>query len=113
MSIDGFYTLDVTVLRAGAGTPKYGNATLDWTDPSMTMTSGWLAQHTSAEPVTTGRTTAVITDSVLFLPPETDITERDRVEVDGRTYAIDGVPVKARTPRGVHHLEVKLRAVEG
>lgn len=113
MSIDGFYTLPVTVLRATAGTPKYGNTTLDWTSPTSTATYGWLAQRGSTEPVATGRSSIVITDQVLFLPSDTDVTERDRIEVDGRTYAVTGIPVRARTPQGVHHLEVALRAVEG
>lgn len=47
----------------------------------------------------------------LFVPHDTPITGRDRVQVDGVTYELLGPPVVHRTPRGPHHIEAVCRAV--
>lgn len=46
---------------------------------------------------------------LLFLPPEAVLDGHDRVVVDGVTYEVDGPPLKQSTPRGVHHIEARLK----
>lgn len=113
MSIDGFYTLDVTILRAGQATDGFGNSTADWLHPTSTSTQGWLAQVATQEPTQLGRPAVVTTADVLFVGPDVVIDNGDRVVVDSTTYEVNGRPRAARTPGGVHHLEVPLRSAVG
>jgi hypothetical protein len=53
----------------------------------------------------------VVADWRMFLPAGAEIGPFDRVESDGRTFEVWGDPIEQRTPRGVHHQEIKLRRV--
>lgn len=45
----------------------------------------------------------------LRLPPNSDIKPGDRVEVDGRTYSLNGVPMAWESPTGrLSHIECEL-----
>ncbi len=48
----------------------------------------------------------------LVVPAGADLEGSDRVEWGGRVFEVVGPPVRARSPRGEHHLEAKLRLVE-
>lgn len=50
----------------------------------------------------------VLSDWELFLLPDVAIDTLDLVVVDGATYEVAAPPVVARTPRGPHHLVVRL-----
>lgn len=102
---------DVTIVHPGSTTDRYSNTVANWDTATRTIASGWLAQRDATE-VLDGRD-ALVTTLVLFLDAGTDITGRDRVDVDGITYEVVGNPLLAWTPRGAHHLEVVLRTVEG
>jgi hypothetical protein len=103
----------VTILRPTVTTGVYGDENRDWSNPTTTTTTGWLGPVSSSEPVERGRDQLVTTTDVLMLEPTEAVDVIDRIIVDGITYEVNGHPVRARTPRGVHHLEVPLRAVEG
>jgi hypothetical protein len=53
----------------------------------------------------------VVADWRIFLPPAAVIGPFDRVESDSRVFEVWGDPIEQRTPRGVHHIEVRLRRV--
>jgi len=53
----------------------------------------------------------VVADWRVFLPAEAAVTPFSRVEVDGKTFEVWGDPIEQRAPRGIHHLEVRLRRV--
>jgi hypothetical protein len=53
----------------------------------------------------------VVADWRIFLPAAAAIGPFDRVESGGRTFEVWGDPIEQRAPRGVHHLEVRLRRV--
>ena len=55
----------------------------------------------------------IIADALLFLGPNAAITGRSEVTVDAKRYQVVGRPAEMRTPLGIHHLEVKLRRVDG
>jgi hypothetical protein len=48
-----------------------------------------------------------------MLPAGDPITAEDRVQLDGVTYEVDGVPLHAYGRRFEHHVQVRLRDVEG
>lgn len=111
MTIEGFFVRDVTIVRAGVTTDRYGNESTDWSAAASWATKGWLARADQSEDQD-GRD-ALISGWVLRLPVGTDITGRDRVRVDGTTYELDGPPNRPWTPRGEHHVRCRLRLVEG
>ena len=52
-------------------------------------------------------------DWIALLPASADITGRDRVEYDGKTFEVFGPPTPRNTLRGTHHIEATLRWIEG
>lgn len=105
---------DVTIIRCGTTTNRYGDVERDWTTATETTTRGWLSQSAQSENLQ-GRD-ALIRIAELFLPAGTDINGWDRVVYDGITYELAGPPHNAVSPRlggGVHHIECQLSAVEG
>lgn len=111
MSFDGLLTQTVALLEPAADTDDDGNPVDDWGSATSTDSKG-LLQQTSAIEVTLGRDT-VISDWLLFLPADAAVDAVARVVVDGSTFEVVGRPDLVRTPRGVHHVEVRLRLVEG
>lgn len=101
----------VTILRPATSTDRYGNVIPDWTGATSTAVDAWISQRASTE-AEAGRDT-VATTLGMFVDADVDIEAGDRVVVDGETWEVDGRPLRARTPRGVHHLEVGLRTVTG
>lgn len=49
----------------------------------------------------------------MILSPTVTVTAYDRFVVDGQTWEVDGPPVMQRTILGDHHIELRLRWVEG
>lgn len=56
-----------------------------------------------------------LVDLVAFFPPGTKVDKRDRVVIDGESYAVEGgaIPLKNFFTAAMFHTEVKLRKVEG
>lgn len=102
----------VTVVRPSARADRYGNSSLDY-GPAATRTTvrAWIEQTTADEPITDGRDPHV--GDWLLITNHTDISGRDRIEHDGRVFEVDGPPHPVTTPHGVHHLEARLKTVEG
>lgn len=53
----------------------------------------------------------VLADWRLFLPPTATVGPFDRVESGGRRFTVHGDPAEQRSPRGAHHLELRLKRV--
>jgi len=85
------------------GNPTYGTATTV-TYPCR------LEQTDSVEELDGERRTT--TNLRLFLPPSASGANfEDALQVDGVTYQLVGAPDIERTPRGIHHLELRLTRV--
>lgn len=111
MTLEYFRTYPVTILHPGSVTDRYHHVAPDWATATATTVNAWVAQRTSSE-FDQGRVT-ITTSLGLFLDASAAIAPGDRVLVDGDTWEVDGRPLPARTPQGVHHLEVSLRMVTG
>jgi hypothetical protein len=115
VSFNGLLVHDATILRAGTTVDRYGNTVPDWDDPTETGVKAWITQVSRSE-VNDGRT-AVISAWVAFFHADTDIVAGDRVEwpvgAPDTTFEVDGLPHRAWTPRGEHHVEANLRVVSG
>lgn len=112
MSFAGLLVHDITIRRAGATTDRYSATIKNWDDSTDTDVNGWITQSSGLEDHTDGRE-AQVGSWVLFLPTGTDILGGDRVVWESYTFEVDGPPQRAWTPRGEHHIEARLRIVEG
>lgn len=111
MSLGSRFVRPVTVLSASTSVDRYGNTVADWTSPTSRAVSGWVLQTGSVEDLI-GRD-ATTTVAVVFLPAGDPITALDRVQLDGAVYMVDGVPLRAFGRRFEHHVQVRLKDVEG
>jgi hypothetical protein len=103
-------TMPITVKPYVAGAAdEYGDSATSFGDPVVWQ--GRL-EMTDSKEVTIGRDT-VIADFRLFLPPESDIGPFDRVESEGRTFEVVGLPMLEAAPVGPpSHVLAHLRWVE-
>lgn len=107
--IEALLDQDVTLLAYDStATDAWGNEQPDWVLDGTYR--GRLEHTTSQEIAYAGETT--VTDWQLFLGPSVPITAKHRVEVAGRQFRVVGEPAPARDRDSVHHLEVRLVAVE-
>lgn len=111
MTIDGLLVHDVSLLRAGSTTSRYGDETKDWATATRTTTKGWISQQARSED--RDNREAQISGWVLFVGPQEDVTGLDRVEWNDLTFEVDGPPLPAYRPQGLHHYELALRRVTG
>ena len=112
MSLTGLLVHDITIVRAGSTTDRYGATEKDWDNPTETEVKGWLTQASGTEDRSDGRE-AQVGSWLLYLPVDTDIVGGDRVTWGSTTFEVDGPPQRAWTPRGEHHVEARLLVVAG
>lgn len=108
MSLFGLLTQTITVSR-----PTY-DAVDEYGDPQpgTATTASYPArlEQLSSEELIRDRDT-VVADWRAYLPAEATIGPFDRVEENGKTFEVWGDPIEHRSPRGAHHVEVRLRRV--
>lgn len=109
--IGGLLAYDVVIVTPGEAVDRYGNVIKSWSSATRETVKGWVSLNSHDEDDT--RREAQVSEWMAWFNPDTDITGADRIVWDGITFEVDGPPVKRRTPRGVHHIEVPLRVVEG
>lgn len=111
MTLASLLVHDVTVVRAGDDTDRYGNTARDWSTATSTATKAWVHQQTGSE-VLDGRD-AQVSGWVCYLPAGTVVDGADRIVWGALTFEVDGPPTRAWTPQGEHHVEARLRHVDG
>lgn len=105
MSLLGLLPQSVTLTLLTPGTDDaFGNPTQD----ELTVTEpGRLEQIRTTEQV--GGRDVTVTQTVLFLNPDSVITSTARVAVDGRSFEVDGQPNVVYGATSPHHIEAPLR----
>lgn len=108
MSLTGLLTEQATVYHPQFdAVDAYGNPQ-PGTEESDTYPAR--LEQLSADELVRDRDT-VVADWRIFLPAAASIGPFDRVESGGRTFEVWGDAAEQRAPRGIHHLEVRLRRV--
>lgn len=107
----------VTRLRGSSVVSPYsGQATkIDWSNPNELVIEGCgFNPGGSVEPTEAGRN-AVISQPEVYLPSDADVTAKDRLEVRGITYEVDGAPTAWVSPftGWAPGTVAKLKVVEG
>ena len=98
----------VVQTRVEGAENDFGNPTVTWTD---TEYLGRLEQSTGREH--NDSRAAQVGEWLLFLLADAVIDGNSRVVADGLTFEVIGPPAVQRTTRGEHHIEARLRHVEG
>jgi head-tail adaptor len=111
MSLAGLMVHDVTIVTANVTESRYGDDLKEWVAARRVETKGWVSQRDATEIL--GDREAQLSDWIVYLPVGTTISAADRVEWEGTTFEVVGVPNRAWTPRGPHHLEARLSVVTG
>lgn len=109
MSFARFLNTPLTVLTPATTTDTYGDGVLDYDAATSRDTLGWFTQLSSVEMID-GRD-AVTTDVAVFLAADDPISANDRVVTSDGTWDVVGTPAVRSTPRGPHHVEVRLSKV--
>lgn len=102
-------TATVVPVNAGPALDEYGN--LVEVAGAGVNYPAWLEQ-TAGDERTEDRDTQ-LADWLLVLPVGAVIDGNDRVQVEGKTFEVVGPPARVHTPRGEHHVEARLRSVDG
>lgn len=113
--IEQYYIHTVAVLRApltpdphnpDRGLRDWSNVTIAWSG------TGWLSPEKMWHANSDDREQSE-DSSLLFLPPDADIIDTDRVTVDGDLFQVLSFHSAGWTPRALHHIEVPLRRYNG
>ena len=115
MSIQSMMTDDVTIITPNYVTDSRNNKAKNWVGAAEVAEKGWMAQtnaSASFDELSPNRE-GTLTEWRLFLRSSAIIDNRCRVRYLGDLFDVVGLPHKAKTPQGFHHIEVPLRLVVG
>lgn len=107
--IDQLLTVSIDLYAPTFTEDAHGNQVASFDE--ATSTTGWIS-HTSTSELLDNRDGEAV-DAVLFLRSDEVITGDYEVESGDRRFRVVGSPLDIRTPSGPHHIEAKLREVNG
>lgn len=107
--IGALLTRSIDLLAPATSIDAYGNTVREYA--TTTTVRGWLHRIAASDDLI--NRDAEIGDWILVLPAGTTITGDYRVQVDDVTYEIVGAVYTAHTPTGPHHIEARLKVVDG
>ena len=103
----------VTVLRAPLVDSR-GTKVRDWAQATSATVTGCSLQPASTSTDFGEVRQAADFDATLYLPPDADVLQDDRIVFGGVTYAVDGMPSEWRSPTGrVTHRQARLKTWSG
>lgn len=105
---------ELTFLRAPVVEDRYGDDERDWDNAVETVSPGWRVDPDEGlERIDATRDAVVIRHRAIG-PVDADVEASDRALWQGDVYAIDGEPLRYRSPRGrLGHTALLLKRVEG
>lgn len=117
--IDYFWVRDIYIYRSGSVAKNaYNDYEKSWTNPVLVShVLGWIGPETS--PQESNQDQEKVKGILLAsFPVGTDIKYDDIITVDGplgggTKYLVNGNPAVGYTPRGQHHIEAYVEAVNG
>lgn len=111
--IEGFLVRQVGILRAPLLASEFNDSIRDWDSATIvSTTNGWVPPEIQFYEINKDRE-HYYDEIRLYLLPNVDLLYTDRCIMEEDTYQVLGRPSKAFTPLGNHHLEVRLRVIQG
>ena len=86
-------------IRPGVKTIR-GSDVPDWENASSLKIEGCSVQPAGTSLSQDGRVLGIMDGMTCYCPYDADVQEGDRIQHDGQTYTINGVPRKWRSPTG-------------
>ena len=113
--LEQLMTMPMTIERAGSAKDRYGNANIDWTNPTSTPVLGWYDANVKRFQHEDGRVRdEAASDGIVYLPAGTDVLSTDRLLIGTDRYEVFGVPAVIQRPGwGVHHVEIRVKRFLG
>mgnify|MGYP007102092108 CR=1 FL=1 len=103
-----FFNESVIRIRPGTKTER-GSTLFDWTNASTATIGGCSVQPSSTSLSQDGRVLGISDIFTLYMPYNADVIEGDRVQFEGETYTVIGVPKTWKSPTGrVSNKQVQL-----
>lgn len=96
-------------------TDEYGNPALEFnSDSTVTIVKGWLQREQGIGGESNNAERSLSSALFrLFLSAGTKIDARDRVQIDGITYTVEGEPTVVRGLRGTSHIKARVQRLQG
>lgn len=112
--LPSWFSQTVVRLRPSGTTTSRGSTVPDWSNPSRLTIPGCSVQPSSTSLSQDGRVLGISESFTLYMPPDADVMEGDRIESDGKTYTVIGVPRPWTSPTGrVSNKQVNLERWAG
>ena len=89
----------VTRIRPGEKTSR-GSVIPDWDNTASLVVTGCSVQPSTTSLSQDGRVLGIEESFTLYMPPNADIIQGDRVEYNGEVYTVIGVPKPWISPTG-------------
>ena len=106
--LPGFANKTVTIERAPY-VEQRGTKVRDWANAQTFTVSGCFVDYSSSSTRWNDVRQAITIRARLWLPPDADIREGDRITYRGNQYAIEGAPFYRESPTGgLDHIECAL-----
>ena len=103
----------ITVIRPGQKEMR-GTTIPDWATATEHTVEKCSFQPAGSSLSLDGRVLGLTDGATCYCPYDADIQEGDRIRFDGKTYTIDGVPRKWRSPSGLrNHIMLNLEKWSG
>lgn len=104
-----------TVTRVRPGVKESRGSTIpDWDKASKAMIEGCSMQPSSTSLSQDGRVLGISDSFTLYMPANADVLEGDRIEYEGNTYTVMGVPRPWISPTGnLNNKQVSLERWDG
>lgn len=91
-----------------------GSQIPDWNNVSKAMINGCSVQPSSTSLSQDGRVLGISDSFTLYMPANADVLEGDRIEYEGNTYTVMGVPRPWISPTGnLNNKQVSLERWDG
>lgn len=111
--LPSFFTQEIKVIRPKTKELR-GSTVNDWSNPTTTTVTGCSVQPAGTTLDINGRVLGISDGLTAFLPFGTDVKAGDRIEYDGETYTIEGVPQPSISPTGsISSIKLHLKRWEG
>lgn len=97
--LPSWFSQSVTRLRAKTRTVR-GATVPDWSDPDSKEITGCSVQPSSTSLSQDGRVLGIAESFTIYMQPDADIQEGDRIVYEGNTYIVSGMTRPWSSPTG-------------
>ena len=111
--LPSWFRQSVTRIRPGSRVSR-GSTVPDWDNTETEVINGCSVQPSTTELSQDGRVLGIEESFTLYMPPDADVRQGDRIEYRGETFTVIGVPRPWFSPTGgLDNSQVKVERWSG